>query len=108
MLDEKSRGDLDRAIEEFKASMQVRPDDSPSHYNLGNFYMARRQLPLAIKAFERSTLLDPRSLPPLVNVSLAYSAGRRQHKKPRTRCDGALKINPDCAAANFNLGLAAW
>ena len=104
MLDAKARGDLDRATKEFEAAMRVRPDDSASHYNLGNFYMARRQLPRAIEAFERSHRLDPRSLPPLVNASLAHSS-LGDNKKAEAALRRALRIDPHNAAANFNLGL---
>ena len=104
MLDAKSRVELDSATKEFEAAMRVRPDDSASHYNLGNFYMARRQLPRAIEAFERSNRLDPRSLAPLVNASLAHSE-LGDNKKAEAALRRALRIDPDNAAANFNLGL---
>ena len=40
-------------------SMKSRPDDMASHYNLGNFYMARSQMPDAVTEFETATRLQP-------------------------------------------------
>ena len=34
--------------------MRARPDDARSHYNLGNFYLARSQTSEAIACFERA------------------------------------------------------
>ncbi len=99
-----ARSNLDQAVAEFEEAMQVRPDDSASHHNLGNFHMGRRQFSKAVEAFERSSLLDPRSIQPLVNASLAHSAlGKNQKAEAVLR--HALVIEPDNAAANFNLGL---
>ncbi len=50
------------------------PNDHASHYNLGNFHMNRQQFDRAIARFETDASLRPDSIPPLVNMSLAYNA----------------------------------
>ena len=95
---------LETATEEFLASVSARPDDSISHYNLGNFHVARGELETALASFERSAELDPYGIAPLVNASLAYSMlGRNGDAEKSLR--RALQRNPGDSAASFNLGL---
>lgn len=103
-LEDRDRKSLENAVAEFRAAMKVRPDDSPSHYNLGNFHMRRREHESAVACFETAARLDPLSIAPLVNASLAYSA-LGKNDKAEASLRGALGQDPCNAAANFNLGL---
>jgi tetratricopeptide (TPR) repeat protein len=98
------RRDLDRAVAEFETSMKSRPDDPPSHYNLGNFYLGRREPARAIAEFEKALKLQPNFILPLVNASLAYNAMGR-NAEAETNLRRALRIDPNSVAANLNLGL---
>jgi Flp pilus assembly protein TadD len=104
MLEGRARKDLQRAVAEFEVAMKARPDDSPSHYNLGNFYMERREFERAIECFETAAHLDPTSIAPLVNVSLAHNT-MGQNAKAEESLRKALDVDPCNAAAHFNLGL---
>ncbi len=84
--------------------MSSRPDDMASHYNLGNFYMAREQMPEAASEFETATRLQPDALPPYVNVALAYNA-LGQNDKAEASLRHALSLDPTNSAANLNLGM---
>ena len=55
-------------------SMRSRPDDMASHYNLGNLYMSRGQMPEAVAEFETASRLQPDALPPLCE------------RRPRLQC----------------------
>ena len=85
-------------------SMKSRPDDMASHYNLGNFYLARSQMPEAAAEFETACRLQPDALPPRVNVALAYNA-LGQNDKAEASLRQALSLDPTNAAANLNLGM---
>ncbi len=104
MLDEPQRKKLDHATAEFMAALNARPDDHGAHYNLGNFLMNRGEFTRAIASFNTSLMLQPRSIPPRVNVSLAYNA-LGQNKEAEASLRAALRIDPSSVAANFNLGL---
>jgi tetratricopeptide (TPR) repeat protein len=95
---------LERAVAEYLTSVTARPDDSISHYNLGNFRVSRGELESAVESFERAAELDPFGVAPLVNASLAYSLLERNVKAEAT-LRRALERSPGNAAANFNLGL---
>lgn len=103
-LDSDDRKRLRTAVGEYVASIQSRPDDMASHYNLGNFHFARGHVPEAIASFETAIRLQPDALPPHVNAALAYSAqGKNDQAEARLRA--ALKLDPTNSAANLNLGM---
>jgi tetratricopeptide (TPR) repeat protein len=68
LKDDAYRKDLIGATNEFKEAMNARPDDYTSHYNLGNFYMDRREYKQAISSFSTSHKLPPNSVLPLNNI----------------------------------------
>ncbi len=104
MLTGEFRARLAQAVEELKASMQARPDDAASHYNLGNFYMQRHEYPRAIESFETAIRLRPDLLAPLVNSSIIYNM-LGQNERAEQSLRQALQVEPNNAAAHFNLGL---
>lgn len=92
------------AMAELIDSMKARPDDMGSHYNLGNFYMARRRMADAAAEFETATRLQPEALPPYVNAALAYNAlGRNDKAEASLR--QALRLDPTNSTAHLNLGM---
>jgi len=97
-------GSLRRAMAELMDSMTSRPDDMNAHCNLGNFHMARGQIPEAVAEFETATRLQPEALPPYVNVALAYNA-LGQNDKAEASLRQALSLEATNAAANLNLGM---
>ncbi len=103
-LPERQRPAVNRAWRELIASMRARPDDMASHYNLGNFYLARGQMREAVQEFETALRLEPDALPPQVNAALAYNA-LGQNDKAEARLRQALRLAPTNAAVNLNLGM---
>jgi Flp pilus assembly protein TadD len=104
LADAKDRAHLQRANAEFMAAMQARPDDWATHTNLGNYYMDRGDFSAAAACFERATTIEARQIGPMVNASIAYSSMRR-NDKAEASLRHALKVEPENAAANLNLGL---
>lgn len=103
-LSEADQLSLRRATDEFLAVTRARPDDAASYYNLGNYYMARREFDSAVASFERAVQLLPDNVAPLVNASIVHNlAGRNDQAEDCLR--RALKVEPASAAANLNLGL---
>lgn len=104
MIPESDQPQVRVAVLEHLASLQARPDDMASHYNVGNYHMARGEMPTAIAAFETALRLQPDALPPRVNVSLAYNA-LGQNDKAEASLRSALRQNPTNAAVNLNMGM---
>ncbi|MHC1763175.1 MAG: tetratricopeptide repeat protein [Verrucomicrobiia bacterium] len=105
-IPENDRASVQAATAELQDSLLARPDDSASHYNLGNFHMERRDLPKAIGAFETALKLHPESVPTLVNLSLAHNAAG-QNAKAEANLRAALRLEPTNAISNLNFGMLA-
>jgi Flp pilus assembly protein TadD len=103
-LEQDDRDALANATAEYLSSARARPDDASAHYNLGNFYLNRRELDLATQSYATSHRLDPRAIPPLVNAATAYSlAGQNVEAESQLR--RALRIDPNNVTVNLNLGM---
>ena len=104
LLKEEDRSKFTKATEEYLVSILSRPDQWSSHYNLGNYFLQRNDLPLALGAYGAAEKLEPRAILPYVNASIVY-ARMGDKAKVEESLNKALKINPKSAAANFNMGL---
>jgi tetratricopeptide (TPR) repeat protein len=104
LLREEDRAKFAKATEEYFVSILSRPDQWSSHYNLGNYFLQRDDLRLALGAYETAEKLEPRAILPYVNASIVY-ARMGNKEKAEESLNKALKINPKSAAANFNMGL---
>ena len=92
------------ATGELLASFLARPDESGSHYNLGNFHLDRRDYGAAMAAFTTAVRLQPRDVAPLVNLALACNlAGSNAPAEASLR--RALALDPTNAVVHLNLGM---
>lgn len=95
---------VQRATQEFIVSMNSRPDDASSHYNLANFYRDKQELDKAIDSYKFATFLDNDFLLPHVNASLVYNQMGRNEQALKS-LKQALNIDPENIPANLNLAL---
>ncbi len=95
---------VEKANEEYLASILSRPDQWNSHYNLGNYYLNLGDFRQAVSSYDTALKLEPRAVPAMVNESIAY-ARQGENPKAEDALRKALKAAPDNAAANFNMGL---
>ena len=103
-VDEVDKTKVEAALREYLTSIQSRPDQWPSHFNLGNAYLSIGDPKMAIASYETALKLEPRAVLALVNESMAY-AQLGETKKADELLQKALKIAPDNAAVSFNMGL---
>ncbi len=103
-LDSNDRKRLNPASTEFETSLKCRPDDTYSHYNLGNYYLNRGRRDKALECFGISSKLRPDNILPLVNASVLYAQLGKADKAEQC-LRRALKVEPENAEANFNLAL---
>lgn len=98
------RGDVERARAELERSLQARPDQFASHYNLGNLDLERGAPDEAAAHYRKAIELRPDHVASLVNLSMAYARlGRSAEAEPPLR--QAIAVEPQSGAAHFNLGL---
>ncbi|HEX7503797.1 MAG TPA: HEAT repeat domain-containing protein, partial [Syntrophales bacterium] len=103
-LDEAQKKTVEAAREEFLASLLSRPDQWGSYYNLGNYYLNRGDFKQATASYDTALKLEPRAVLAMVNESIAY-ARLGENQRSSDALQKALKVAPDNAAANFNMGL---
>ncbi|MBW2286325.1 MAG: tetratricopeptide repeat protein [Deltaproteobacteria bacterium] len=98
------RGQLDEAVEYYRASLRVEPRQHEAHNNLGNALRLRGEFDEAAVAIERSLAVQP-------SYGLAHnSLGLVRHDQGEfaeavRSFEHALEIDPDFAAAQTNLGI---
>ena len=95
---------LQKANEEYLASITARPDQWTSHYNMGNYQLGRGEMKKAVASYQAALKLEPQAIMAMVNLSIAY-ARLGEGDKAEKSLQQALKLAPDNAAANFNMGL---
>ncbi|MCD6392018.1 MAG: tetratricopeptide repeat protein [Planctomycetes bacterium] len=103
-LDSSDLKRLNPASTEFETSLKCRPDDTYSHYNLGNYYLNRGRPDKALECFRISSKLRPDNILPLVNASVLYAQLGKALKAEQS-LRRALEVEPENAEANFNLAL---
>jgi len=104
-LDAKTLDALRKAEQELLGMLTARPDDWASHYNLGNYRMARGDPSGAMDSYKASMKLRSDTVMPFVNASiLASQNGNIQEAISYLR--QASKNQPDHGAVHLNLGLA--
>ncbi len=97
------RGDLDRAIAEYRAALAAKPDYAQARYNLGAALQARGDAAQAIEQYRQALALDPDD--PSTHYNLAntlQSLGRLDESAAEYR--RVIAIEPGHANAHNNLG----
>ena len=64
---------VEAANKEYLASILSRPDQWESHYNLGNYYLDRRDFKQAVDSYEKALQMEPRGVLAMVNEAMAYA-----------------------------------
>jgi tetratricopeptide (TPR) repeat protein len=100
----KAKAQLDKATDEYLASLMARPDSWDAHYNLGNYYLGQNRPKEALAEYDDAVKREPQAILALVNAAIAH-ARLGETAKAEERLNEALKVTPDSAAARYNLGL---
>jgi len=100
----KAKEQINKATEEYLASLMSRPDSWDSHYNLGNYYLGQNRPNEALAEYDEAIKREPKSILTLVNAAMAR-ARMGETGKAEEMLNEALKIAPDSAVVLYNLGL---
>lgn len=103
-LEKAQRRDLGQATTELIEGLHARPDDYAAHFNLGNFYMAQRNLNSALGAYQTSIKLRPDYLASHVNVAFVHNA-QGQNRQAEQSFQQALALDPNNLIAQTNLAM---
>jgi tetratricopeptide (TPR) repeat protein len=101
----KTKGLLDRAIEEYQIALRMLPDTPSVHNNLGNAYASKGLVDKAIAEYQTALRLRPKNAEAHNNLGAAY-ASQGLVDKAMEEYQIALRLKPDYADAHNNLGAA--
>lgn len=98
------RGELDRAIEEFRTVIRLDPRHADAHYNLGLLLGERGQWDEAMTALEKAAELRPNDADPHLAMGIVASQVGNDDRAIHEFIE-AIKLRPNLAEAHFRLGL---
>lgn len=99
------RQDLDGAIKEYRAALQLRPDQAELHEALGEFYLDNHSDGDAQGELEKAVALDPSRTKALYLLGRLYVQDRENEKAVRY-LQRALQLQPNLNEASGLLGTA--
>lgn len=100
-----NRQDLDGAIKDYQAALQLRPDDAELHEALGQLYLDNHSDAEAQSELEKAVSLDASRTHALYLLGRLY-VQNRENEKAVPYLQRALRLQPDLAEANEMLGTA--
>jgi tetratricopeptide (TPR) repeat protein len=99
------RRNLDEAVKEYQAALQLRPNDPELHEALGQFYLDNHNDEEAQGELEKTLTLDPARTHALYLLG-RLSVQRRENEKAVSYLQRAVRLQPDFAEASGLLGTA--
>ena len=99
------RQDPDDALKEFRAALQLQPQEAELHEALGELYLDNHSDDDAQSELERALALDPSRTHALYLLGRFY-VQKRENEKALSYLQRALRLQPDLAEANGLLGTA--
>jgi tetratricopeptide (TPR) repeat protein len=99
------RRDLDDAIKEYQAALQLRPDEAELHEALGEFYLDNHTDGDAQAELEKAVALDPTRTKALYLLGRLYVQDR-ENEKAVPYLQRALRLQPNLNEASGLLGTA--
>lgn len=97
------RGNVDNAVKEFHAALELRPDEPELHDALGELYLDHNSYVDAQTALESALALEPSRTHALYLLGRLYVL-KRENKKALPYLQRAVRLQPDLAEANSLLG----
>jgi len=99
------RQNLDDAIKEYKAALQLRPEEAELHEALGEFYLDNHSDEEAQRELEKAVALDPSRTKALYLLGRLYVLDR-ENEKAVPYLQRALRLQPNLNEASGLLGTA--
>ncbi|HQJ15711.1 MAG TPA: tetratricopeptide repeat protein [Candidatus Omnitrophota bacterium] len=101
-------GDLDRAIQEYKAALKQDYENGRIHLSLGSAYLKKNAIPQAIEELRLASRFDPEAVEPHAILTLLYFSQEDQQAAGReyeTALSKAAVLDPSNTAVYKSLGM---
>ena len=99
-----SMEDLNRALEEYNASLMINADHPTTHLNFGNLYLNTGDFEKAEASYKEAIEIEPGLVGPYINLTDLYRRLNRDDEGEQV-LKSALEKYPDLAAIHYSLGL---
>jgi tetratricopeptide (TPR) repeat protein len=93
-----SKGDYDRAIQDFDQSIKLQPTNAKPFNNRGVAYLKKGEYDLAIKSFDEAVRLDAGYAKAFINRAESYQK-KNEHDRAVRDYDEAIRLEPSSKAA---------
>jgi lipoprotein NlpI len=100
-----TKGDHDRAIQDYDQAIGVNPKDGDAFMNRGSAYGNKGDRDRAIQDFDQAILLNPNDARAFGSRGIAYG-NKGEYDRAIQDFDQAIRLNPNDAVALFNRGVA--
>ncbi len=100
-------GDLNRAVEEFKAAIALRPNYSEAHHNLGNVYMQQKKDDLALQSYTTALKYNPYLWESYLSIA-ALHFEKQEYETAINYIKKALSISPGNLKLYANLAITYY
>jgi len=99
------RGDNQKAIEEFKKAIELKPGYGDAYHNLANTYQQIEKKDLAIENFTKAIEYNPNLWQSYQNLAIIYLE-RKNFNEAVTLMEKAVGVNPNDANLRIDFGIA--
>ena len=97
-------GRLPEAIDEFEATLRLRPADAGAHRNLATALSRSGRPAPAIAEYETAVRLDPADAEAQLDLGRLLLEDPARQSEGVARLETALRLNPDAAGAHYAMG----
>ena len=104
LLPQEALAPLNRALEEYNASLMINADHPTTHLNFGNLYLNAGNFEKAEASYKEAIELEPGLVGPYINLADLYRRLNRDAEGELV-LKSALDKYPDLAAIHYSLGL---
>eukprot|EP00744_Colponema_vietnamica_P015658 GILI01021955.1.p2 GENE.GILI01021955.1~~GILI01021955.1.p2 ORF type:complete len:352 (+),score=101.23 GILI01021955.1:65-1057(+) len=99
------KGDTDKAIEHFKKSLELAPNDTSAHLNLSGVYLDLHRVDEAVELLKACIERNPNYFKAYVNLGSVYMSVKPNMEEAYSLLSKAVELAPGYSRAHFNFAM---